>query len=68
MGGYKSDNYMGGNKSDNSMAGNRSESFKLTIDMDLELLSSIVRNPVERLANIRAHVDPETGNEDPETT
>ena len=34
--------------------------------MDLELLSSIVGNPVERLANIRAHVDPEIGNEDPE--
>ena len=38
--------------------------------MDLELLSSIVGNPVERLAYVGAHVDPETesGNKDPETT
>ena len=43
---------------------------KLTIDMDLELLSGIVGHPVERLAYVGAHVDPETasGNNNPETT
>ena len=38
--------------------------------MDLELLSGIVGNPVERLAYVGAHVHPETEleNTDPETT
>ena len=38
--------------------------------MDLELLSGIVGHPVERLAYVGAHVDPETEleNTDPETT